>query len=81
MYLTTEQYKILSDLTVKLHPHLGIENHTLLLINRAMNNLPMNARDYFDLGKYYECMLNIMDNNDGGQLSATLALKNLIYSL
>ena len=84
MKVTGEQYHYLVELSIKMHPHLGIDNHTQRLITKCMHDEPLSNQEIFDLGKYYQRMLQMIDEKDpnyGEQVSAILALKSMVYSI
>jgi hypothetical protein len=67
---------ILLNLGAKMHPHLGMDNHTNKLIKTLFDNpSALSLDDAFDLGKYYQRMLDMI-RTDGTELSAVLAMKH-----
>jgi uncharacterized protein YcbK (DUF882 family) len=63
------------------HPHLKGDNHTRTLINKVFNREHLTATEAFDCGKYYQRMLDQLNNfkNDtqlqGEYLHAILTFK------
>jgi hypothetical protein len=61
--MTQRQEDILMELGRLMHPHLGYDNHTNRLIKQLNKREKLLPRDYFDLGKYYDRMLPMLDEH------------------
>lgn len=74
---------ILLELGTKMHPHLGVDNHTNKLVN-ILFDAPekLSTDDIFDLGKYYQRMLDMIHKEpEYKQVHAILTLKHKVYEI
>ena len=77
--MTQEQQDVLEQISIKMHPHLGKDNHTNELIKKVINKEELRRDELFDCGKYYSRMLEYTDEVPNS-LSAILAFKWLVYN-
>lgn len=76
--ITEELLQKLHELADLQHPHLAGANHTRFIVDKVYNREKLTPREAFDCGKYYQRMLNQLnevDDSDGKYLRAILALK------
>lgn len=75
----------LCELSKMMHPHLGEDNHTYrLILVLYTNKTKLASRDFFDLGKYYDRMMGLIETNISEDkrydyVSAVLNMKHRCY--
>jgi len=86
MEKTDKNLELLIALSIMLHPHLGADNYTAKLITALYTDKSkLSNRDYFDLGKYYDRMVVVIQTEITDQnikweyLKAVMAMKQKCY--
>lgn len=75
--LTEEGLKVLFDIADEMHPQGSTHQHELM--RRVYVGDPLAIDDIFDLGKYYDRMLNYV-GDDVNKLMPILTLKSMIHA-
>lgn len=77
--------QLLEELTLLMHPDLGVDNHTNNLIKVLFTEkAKLASRDYFDLGKYYDRMVSLIqtrieEKKRWKYMSAVITMKHRCY--